>query len=484
MHAIKLFFMIWNYFVLYEKLLDLYKRQGSFYVRTLLSLILFAAAYFAMYYTHAVNLPITFFAFVLIAFIRYKRPLRITIIASIRSFSLSYIAFTVAAILVMPAGALLIMLSVHPQLEEFILLLLAGFLQSYLVTVPFLVDRLKRGMPFLKKISADRTGIFIGIFLLLLSSHFISNPSPDLRFTFYLSGVLISGLLIFLWWRRCLTKSYTEALKEQECKERTLYIEQLEADNTLLKEENQRLARIIHEDNKLIPAMEFSVQEALYLFKPTDEALKQTALELLSQLKKFSHERYGIISAYERETKVLPKTGSTRIDAIIHYIAQKSVLQNIDFDFALSCNIKDMIASTIQENELSSLLADLLENALIATKYSQTKRILLCICLNNHHYRIDVYDSGIPFCEDTILQLGKQQTTTHSDIGGSGIGMINIFKIKDAHAASFILDESIQGNLYTKDLAVYFDNLGQFRLKSNRCNLSEEKFHRSGILII
>ena len=62
--------------------------------------------------------------------------------------------------------------------------------------------------------------------------------------------------------------------------------------------------------------------------------------------------------------------------------------------------------------------------------------------------------------------------------------MINIFKIKDAHAASFILDESIQGNLYTKDLAVYFDNLGQFRLKSNRCNLSEEKFHRSGILII
>ena len=484
MYVVKLIFMIWNYFVLYEKLLNLHDRQEPFYIRILSFLILFATACIAMPDNYSVNFLITFFSFVLIALIRYKSPLRVTISVSILSFSLTYISFTAAAILVMPVGALLIMLPVPTQLEEFILLFLAGLLQSYLVAIPFLTDRLRKGMPFLKKISGDRNGIFISIFLLLFSSHFISNPSLDSRFAVYLSAVLISGFLILLWWLKCMTQSYMEALKNQESQELMLRVERLENDNAQLKEENQRLAKIIHEDNKLIPALELSVQEALYSFALPDKASKQIVLDLLSQLKKISLERYDILSAYERETKVLPKTGIVRIDAIIHYIAQKAALQNTDFDFVLSCNTKEMTASAIDEKCLSSLLADLLENALIATRYSQVKRILLCICRSDHHYRIDVYDSGIPFCEDTILQLGKQQTTTHSDIGGSGIGMKNIFRIKDAHTASFILDESIQSNLYTEDLAICFDHLGQFRLKTSRCDLSTEKFCRSGILIV
>lgn len=61
MYAVKLIFMIWSYFVLYEKLLNLHDRQERFYVRILSFLILFATACIAMPNNYSVNFLITFF---------------------------------------------------------------------------------------------------------------------------------------------------------------------------------------------------------------------------------------------------------------------------------------------------------------------------------------------------------------------------------------------------------------------------------------
>lgn len=73
---------------------------------------------------------------------------------------------------------------------------------------------------------------------------------------------------------------------------------------------------------------------------------------------------------------------------------------------------------------MNTLLADLVENAIIAIRSRTSKRILVSISISEGHYLIDVFDGGIPFEAETIINLGLKKITTHADSSGSGIGLV------------------------------------------------------------
>lgn len=58
---------------------------------------------------------------------------------------------------------------------------------------------------------------------------------------------------------------------------------------------------------------------------------------------------------------------------------QKAYDKDIKLEITVSCDLKDFVTNQIKEMELRTLLADLLENALIATQYRKGNYILLAI---------------------------------------------------------------------------------------------------------
>lgn len=76
-------------------------------------------------------------------------------------------------------------------------------------------------------------------------------------------ATFLLAFLLFSWWRRQVTKSYIDKLRQLEIQ--TLYDELAEKDSLIkkLQDDNSSLSRIIHKDNKLIPAMEHAVTDFL-----------------------------------------------------------------------------------------------------------------------------------------------------------------------------------------------------------------------------
>ena len=73
---------------------------------------------------------------------------------------------------------------------------------------------------------------------------------------------------------------------------------------------------------------------------------------------------------------------------------------------------------------------------------------------------ISVYDSGNNFSKEVIKHLGKRRYTTHKDSGGTGIGLMNTFKLLKEYNASFSIEENIDNPSYTKIVSIIFDKNG------------------------
>jgi signal transduction histidine kinase len=233
-----------------------------------------------------------------------------------------------------------------------------------------------------------------------------------------------------------------------------LYCELSEKDGRIaeVEKDNAALARIIHSDNKMIPAFDNAVRSLCEDYSP------EKADAILSELNRVSAERKGIINRYKRDYKRLPSTKIPSLDITLDYMKQKAYEDNIEFDVFVSGNIKHMIENLITEEQLRTITADLLENAIIAVKLCEFRSILFTIGICDDCYEIRIEDSGIDFEEEILRDLGKKQTTTYKNEGGSGIGMIETFRILKKTGASLIikrLHKEVRG--FTKRVSVRFN---------------------------
>ncbi len=90
----------------------------------------------------------------------------------------------------------------------------------------------------------------------------------------------------------------------------------------------------------------------------------------------------------------------------------------------------------------------------------------------------------IPFQPDTLLKIGKKRTTTHSDTGGSGIGLMTVFELIKKYNASFLIDESINNEFFAKNVSVVFDGLCEYRIKSTRPEIIKYCSDRKNIKLL
>ncbi|MDD6072115.1 MAG: hypothetical protein PUC12_15100 [Clostridiales bacterium] len=363
--------------------------------------------------------------------------------------------------------------------------LLCCVLQLLLMPIPFYFKRTKNGMPFLQKEIYAIPVMIIGT-LVLFAATTINNSMYSILFFTAFFLVLILSLLIHHYWKSNLTKTYIDKLNERNLTDLNSVLSGKNEYITQLEQENKRLAKIIHKDNKLIPAMELAVQNYISASNSEDTDALATGKQLLEELAKLSEERKGIIFQQDMQCQKLPSANVMSIDNLLTYMQQKALESDITFNVTISCDIPYLVEHIIEETELNTLLADLIENALIATRYNKGHHILLNMGIVSNAYSINIFDSGIPFTKEVLAKWGLEQITTHKDDDGSGIGLMTAYEIIKRHNASFMINEFASENgLYTKETAVLFNNLNQYILHTAR---TEEELaelnQRSDLLII
>ena len=143
---------------------------------------------------------------------------------------------------------------------------------------------------------------------------------------------------------------------------------------------------------------------------------------------------------------------------MLSYFQKECFENNIEFIFKLDCNINKIIDNLISKNELETLLGDLLRNAIIAINHSNNKyrSIMIVLGIKENYYELDIFDSGIPFELNTLLNLGIQKCSTHLNEGGTGIGFITTFETLQNTKSSIIITE-MDSEIYSKCIGIRFD---------------------------
>ena len=229
----------------------------------------------------------------------------------------------------------------------------------------------------------------------------------------------------------------------------------------LLEKENLEFSKTSHSLAHKQKALEYRLSKLVKLGKINEDEEK----DIKKELENISEEMYK-----EPEDVELVKTDIPSIDNMFSYMQSECIKNNIKFELQVVGNIHYMVNNLISENDLETLIADHIKDAIIAINHSDNlnRSILVRIGKIDNVYSLYIYDSGIEFTKEVLDNLGKKPITTYADTGGTGMGFMNSFDTLNKTKASLIINEigkSCEDN-YTKVLIFKFDNQNEFKVNS------------------
>lgn len=464
---IRNFFIILTSFYCFHKLLHISQITKRKYAIITIILIL-STSITSLIDMHYKSVSILFLIPLLCIFftLLYNQPISSTSTATILSFSFSYIAFNISTIIIALPFAFIYKDSSHILYQ-----LICAIVQSILIFLTFQFKRFRKGMPFLKNSTNSMIGLILSIIVILLAILFNNRDNYNHIFLIPYLLLYLLGLALLFYWKRNITKTYIDCLRENNITDLNQQIYNLNQRMAELEADNVRMAKIIHRDNKLIPAMEYAVTRYLSESGETTADKKRQGRSLLAELKEMSADRKNIITQSQSPELLLVKTDIEEIDRLLAFQCQQATDNHIQLQVMCSCNLKPLPQSGIEISDLKTVMADLIENAIIATKANHASSVLVSFSMLKNSYAITIFDSGNPFATEVLLNLGKKQITTHED--GSGIGLMNSFQLLDKYNASFVITEFEDSHTqYTKSVSIIFNGEHRYILKPKR---SEEE---------
>ena len=384
------------------------------------------------------------------------------------SFGLSYFLLTISC-----GISSIIFISIYHSLDSIPFPTIdwcTGFIQILLAYLLFKTKRLCNGLILLirnKYIShlLILCCVIISFFVIISST---LNPSIIFENIF----IIVLCFLLFYYWQHRITQTYLEQLRIVNEKSLEDEITSLKEEITSLKADNHRLTQIVHKDNKLVPAMETTVLELLQSTKNlSPEELFTRGNELSRTLQEMAKERKGILTSLSSTNNSMPSSGLIAIDGLLSYMEKRAAESNINYKVKMDDNIKELILTALSEDDLRHLLGDLIENAIIATNYSELpKHISIYLGSLQDKFLLEISDSGIPFNPETYQYFGYEHCSTHQEDGGTGTGLLDIWSIKKKYKASLYIYEyeTSSNNIFTKKISFLFDGKNHFLLKTYR----------------
>ena len=406
---------------------------------------------------------------------------KITFVTTVISYSISYGASMFSNLCLL--SMLFPLRFLFSTIPYYFFLFLFGIFSFLIIVLLFRIKRLHNGMPFLISKRSINSGTFICLCLLALVTYIQLTNYYQRFFVFLVSFLLVSFIaaLIF-WWQAQLTKSYLHKLQLLELESLRKELEETTKEMEHLKKQNEELGRLIHKDNKLIPALETAVTD--FLSADGDEKNKAMGASLILQLKELSGSRREILDEVSAARSRHFATGIPALDTLLDYFDRRAEARKMEFTVNIAPNLAAYVPSKISSEDITHLLADLLENAIIAVAPCASRKIRLQIYPYRKWFVIELSDTGIPFQEKSLLQFGIQQLTTHESSGGSGIGLMDIWKLKEKYHASIHITEYRDTAPFSKRITFLLDHRSQYLIRTWRFEELRTKSRRADLCIL
>lgn len=272
---------------------------------------------------------------------------------------------------------------------------------------------------------------------------------------------IIFAALMFITIQKSLQLYYKQKMLIKELDETKEDLARTENKIKILEKENieesKKRHTIIHKQKSI----EYKLEEML----TKTEMSTEEAAEVRERLEKLNKEIYT-----EKEVMELDKTGISSIDDMLKYMQSECIKNKIDFTLQIKGNIHYMVHNLVKEEELETLLADHIKDAIIAINHTDNANRSILVRLGNIDdiYSLYIYDSGVEFKPEVLESLGKKPCTTYASEGGTGMGFMNTFDTVRKHKASLIIEEigkPVKDN-YTKVIIIKFDKKNEFKVKS------------------
>lgn len=410
----------------------------------------------------------------------------ITYVTTLFAFSLSFLSFILSGI----ASSLLLSPFYYNayDIPWNIIHLGAGIIQFLSIYLCFKIPRLKRGMMFLYHIPSGNIGSTLCILVITFIIVYSYLESYTKTFIFsYSATIVITIFLLAYWWNYHLTQTYRKYLKKNEINTLNTIILEKDTEIQRLKTEHDRLARLIHKDNKLLPAFSMAITDFLEnKNKLSSDELENYGNSLKDQLELLYDERMKSISEHSKSALPLPFTNLCSVDAVLSFMHKRALKENIQFQLILPDDIATTIINILSEEDLTLILSELLENALYASLGNPNANIQVHLGMHDEMLTIKVSNIGKGFEIDTLQNIGISKHTSHQDTGGSGTGMMDIWKLKERYHATLIIDETftdLEASLHTS-ISLLFNQKNHYIIYSDRYKDLIKSINRPDVLIL
>lgn len=370
--------------------------------------------------------------------------------------------------------------------DDFIRLIVMTITHVILLASIFKIKKFKYGILFLQKTNNNE---FVDLVILNISVIIlffvivISNSSLRIVNILVSLEIIIYAILMFITIKKSLQLYYKQKLLVQELEETKEELEKKKEEVKELEAENMKFSQRSHTLIHKQKSLEYKIEQMI----TKTEISKEEAAEIKDKIDKMKEEIYK-----EKESIELDKTGIVEIDDMLRYMQSECNKNKIEFILKLNGRIQPMINNLIDKDDLETLLADHIRNAIIAVEHSENinRSIMVKLGKTDGEYGLSIYDSGIEFKIETLKNLGKTPSTTHAEEGGTGMGFMNTFETLKKYKASLKIEEigKPSKDNYTKVISIKFDNQNDYNIKSYRQEEirkeSEQIWEKCGIYMI
>lgn len=362
-------------------------------------------------------------------------------------------------------------------------LILALAIEAIFLKCIMNLKRIKNGLSFLK----DQVGndyfalMFMEISANIIFTYCIFVNSNDEFSWNILAMFFVLSIIMVIMIQRTLTLYYKQKLLDKNIEDYKSEIALKDAQIKSLSDEKYKISKLNHEFYNRQKALIHKVEEITSM--NTEIADELDLSKQINDLTKEYTDKAQEIKTLDK----LPTTGIVEIDDMFKYMQSECNSKKIQFNLKINGNIYHMINNKIPQSRLVTLIGDHLRDAIIAIDFSNNifKSILAVLGENNGVYEFCVFDTGIEFKIDTLLNLGLKPATTHKDSGGTGIGFMTTFETMKETKASLIIDEmrEMSNTDYTKSVTIRFDGKNEYRIKSYRSDEIKKKMKDNRIII-
>ncbi|MCF0125338.1 MAG: HAMP domain-containing histidine kinase, partial [Clostridia bacterium] len=286
----------------------------------------------------------------------------------------------------------------------------------------------------------------------------LSNYEISLKGDFIIV-LMIFVIILFIYIQKAIKLYYKQKMLIQDLEETKKELAEKKKEIEELEKEILDFSKTSHSIAHKQKALEFKLKEL------TKERMLLEENDIKNQIEEITKELQN------KKLKVeLTKTEIKSVDDMLKYMQYECIENKIDFQLQITGNVHHIINKYIKEEDLIILLADHIKNAIIAINHSKNnnRSILVKLGKINNEYALYIYDTGIEFEDETLLNIGKKPSTTHKEEGGTGMGFMNTFDTLNKSKISFVIKEigKPSESEFTKVLIFKFDNKNEFNIET------------------